>query len=168
MSILLALLLKKRYESVGTDMKAYLNSLENTPKTLVNIIDQVKPAKYGDHTDPNRFNLTEMVAHLADFDDVFLDRLRLAYESPGAQVTTFDLEERAKEKHYHSRDLHHELDVFENRRRDLIDFLSGLGPDDWNKKFKHPDLGETTIDEYAHIILAHDLSHLSHAAEYMK
>ena len=149
-------------------MKAYLNSLENTPKTLVNIIDQVKPDKYGDHTDPDRFNLTEMVAHLADFDDIFLDRLRLAHESPGAKVESFDPDIRAAQKQYGSRDLHHELDVFENRRRDLVDFLSQLAPDDWNKQFYHPDLGKTTIDEYANIILAHDLSHLSHATSYMK
>ena len=149
-------------------MKAYLNSLENTPKTLVNIIDQVKPDKYGDHTDPDRFNLTEMVAHLADFDDIFLDRLRLAHESPGAKVESFDPDIRAAPKQYGSRDLHHELDVFENRRRDLVDFLSQLAPDDWNKQFYHPDLGKTTIDEYANIILAHDLSHLSHATSYMK
>ena len=149
-------------------MKAYLNSLENTPKTLVNIIDQVKPDKYNEVTDPDRFNLTEMVAHLADFDDIFLDRLRLAHESPGASVESFDPDKRAYEKHYRSRDLHHELDVFENRRRDLVDFLNQLSPDDWSKKFHHPDLGETTIDEYANIILAHDLSHLSHATSYMK
>ncbi len=149
-------------------MKAYLNSLENTPKTLVNIIDQVKPDKYTEHTDPDRFNLTEMVAHLADFDDIFLDRLRLAHESPGAAVESFDPDKRAHEKHYATRDLHHELDVFENRRRDLVDFLNHLGPDDWKKPFHHPDLGETTIDEYANIILAHDLSHLSHATSYMK
>lgn len=149
-------------------MKAYLNSLENTPKTLVNIVDQVKPDKYTEHTDPDRFNLTEMVAHLADWDDIFLDRLRLAYESPGMTVESFDPEVRAEQKHYSTRDIHHELDVFENRRRDLVDFLNRLTPEDWNKQFDHPDLGRTTIDEYANIIMAHDLSHLSHAASYMR
>lgn len=149
-------------------MKAYLNSLENTPKTLVNIVDQVKPDKYTDHTEPDRFNLVEMVAHLADFDDIFLDRLRFAHETPGGTVMSFDPDSRATEKHYGSRDIHHELDVFENRRRDLVNFLDGLGPEDWRKTFVHPDLGEVSIDEYANIILAHDLSHLSHATTYMR
>jgi DinB superfamily len=149
-------------------MKAYLNSLENTPKTLVNIVDQVKPDRYTQHTEPDRFNLIEMVAHLADFDDIFLDRLRYAHESPGGVVTSFDPDARAEEKQYGTRDIHHELDVFENRRRDLVEFLDTLGPDDWKKSFVHPDLGEVTIDEYANIILAHDLSHLSHATTYMR
>ena len=149
-------------------MKAYLSSLESTPRTLVNIVDQVKPDKYHETTDPDRFNLAEMVAHLADFDDIFLDRLRLAHEAPGAAVESYDPEQRALEKHYSAKDIHPELDVFENRRRDLVEFLSQLSPDDWNKQFYHPDLGKTSIDEYANIIMAHDLSHLAHATSYMK
>jgi uncharacterized damage-inducible protein DinB len=149
-------------------MKGYLSSLKNTPKTLVNLVDQVKPDHYDDHTDPARFTLRELIAHLADFDDVFLDRLRLAHETPGASVVSLDPDQRAAEKHYATRDVHHELDVFENRRRDLIEFLSGLSAEDWQKKFHHPDLGDVTIDSYANIILAHDLSHVSHATSYLR
>lgn len=149
-------------------MKGYLSSLKNTPKTLVNLVDQVKPDHYDDHTDPARFTLRELIAHLADFDDVFLDRLRLAHESPGASVVSLDPDERAREKHYATRDVHHELDVFENRRRDLVDFLAGISPEDWQKKFHHPDLGDVTIESYANIILAHDLSHVSHASSYLR
>ena len=149
-------------------MKGYLSSLKNTPKTLVNLVDQVKPDHYDDHTDPERFTLRELIAHLADFDDVFLDRLRLAHESPGASVVSLDPDARAAEKHYATRDVHHELDVFENRRRDLVDFLTGISPEDWQKKFHHPDLGDVTIESYANIILAHDLSHVSHACSYLR
>lgn len=149
-------------------MKGYLSSLENTPKTLVNIVDQVKPDHYNDHTEPDRFNLRELVAHLADFDDVFLDRLRLAHESPGAAVVSLDPDARAAEKHYSTRDVHHELDVFENRRRDLVEFLSSLTDSDWKKTFHHPDLGDVSIETYANIILAHDLSHVSHATTYLR
>jgi uncharacterized damage-inducible protein DinB len=149
-------------------MKGYLNSLQDTPKTLFNIVDQVKPEKYGSQTEPDRFNLTELVAHLADFDDIFLDRLRLAHESPGATIETYDPDVRAEEKHYRTRDIHHELDVFDNRRRDLVEFLSGLDSGDWQKSFDHPELGSMSIEQYTNIILAHDLSHISHAATYMK
>jgi hypothetical protein len=149
-------------------MNAYLSSLENTPKTLFNIVDQVQPVKYTEYTEPDRFNLTEMVAHLADFEDIFLDRLRLAHESPGASTVSYDPDARANEKHYATRDIHHELDVFDNRRRDLVSFLKGLNPDEWEKSFHHPDLGEVSIKQYANLILAHDLSHISHAATYMK
>lgn len=149
-------------------MKGYLSSLKNTPKTLVNLVDQVKPDHYDDHTDPERFTLRELIAHLADFDDLFLDRLRLAHESPGASVISLDPDERATEKHYATRDVHHELDVFENRRRDLVEFLTCLSDEDWQKQFFHPDMGNVSIESYANIILAHDLSHVSHASSYLR
>ena len=149
-------------------MKGYLSSLENTPKTLVNLVDQVKPEHYDDYTDPARFTLRELIAHLADFDDIFLDRLRLAQEAPGSTVVSLDAGERAIEKHYTTRDVHHELEVFENRRRDLLVFLGELSHDDWQKEFHHPDIGDVSIEAYANIILAHDLSHVSHAATYLR
>ncbi len=149
-------------------MNAYLKTLEQTPKTLFNIVDQVKPDRYNDMVDPDRFNLTEMVAHLADFEDIFLDRLRLAFEAPGSEITPIDPDARATEKHYATRDVHHELTVFDNRRRDLVEFMNTLQPEDWKKSFKHPEHGEVTIEEYANLILAHDLSHLAHAAAYMR
>jgi uncharacterized damage-inducible protein DinB len=149
-------------------MKGYLSSLENTPKTLINIVDQVKPTKYSEYTEPDRFNLTQMVAHLADFEDIFLDRLRLAHESPGATIQTYDAGVRAEEKHYDTRDIHHELEVFDNRRRDLLSFLKELQPDEWQRNFNHPEYGDMTIEEYTNIILAHDLSHISHATTYMR
>ena len=152
----------------GHDMNTYLKSLETTPKTLHNILNQVKPVRFEEHTDPERFSLKELVAHLADFDDIFLDRLRLAHESPGATVESFDPEARATEKHYTDRDPFHELDVFENRRRDLVEFFDGLNDSDWQKSFSHPDLGDVTIEQYANLILAHDLSHLAHATTYMR
>jgi hypothetical protein len=83
-------------------------------------------------------------------------------------VVSLDPDQRAAEKHYATRDVHYELDVFENRRRDLIEFLSGLSSEDWQKKFHHPDLGDVTIDSYANIILAHDLSHVSYATSYLR
>lgn len=149
-------------------MNSYLNSLALTPKTLFQIVDQVKPEHYNDVVDPDRFNLTEMVAHLADFEDIFLDRLRLAKEAPGSTITPINPDARAEEKDYKNRDVHHELEVFDVRRRDLVEFLDGLSDDEWKLAFRHPELGEVTIEEYSHVILAHDLSHVAHASAYMR
>ena len=149
-------------------MNSYLKSLALTPQTLSKIVDQVKPEHYNDVVDPDRFNLTEMVAHMSDFEDIFLDRLRLAHEAPGSTITPINPDARAEEKNYKTRDVHHELEVFDIRRRDMMDFFETLAEDDWQKTFKHPELGEVSIRDYAQIILAHDLSHVAHATVYMR
>jgi len=149
-------------------MELYIVALSLTPSALIRIIDQVKPDRYADRLPINRFNLSEMVAHVADCEEVFQDRMRLAHEFPGSNVEGFDPDERAKSHHYADKDLHHELDVFDNRRRDTVDFLRSLKPEDWKKTVKHSQYGEMSIAMMASIIIGHDVYHLEQASQYMR
>jgi uncharacterized damage-inducible protein DinB len=149
-------------------MIPYLNSLAHTPIILNNILHQVKQERFSERTVPNKPNLRELVAHIADYEDVVLDRLRLAQEKPGAVVESYETESRAEQKHFDERDPYHEIEVFMNRRRDLVEFLSGLSTEDWHKTFKHPKSGEQSIEEYANVILSHDLNLIAHAVTYMR
>jgi hypothetical protein len=146
----------------------YLGQLADTPATLERIIDCVRPELYDEATDPGRFTLREAVAHLADFEDVFLDRLRLAVERPGATVEGIDEGERAVAKKYAERDVRHELTVFANRRRDTVTFLNELDDAGRGREFVHAELGRFTVASYACTMLGHDLYHLAHASQYLK
>jgi uncharacterized damage-inducible protein DinB len=149
-------------------MELYIVALSLTPATLTRIIDQVKPDRYSDRLPVDRFSLSEMVAHIADCEEVFQDRMRLAHEHPGSHVEGFDPDERARTHHYADKDLHHELVVFENRRRDTVDFLKSLQGEDWSKTVKHSQWGEMTIAVMASIIIGHDVYHLDQASQYMR
>jgi uncharacterized damage-inducible protein DinB len=149
-------------------MKPYRMALALTPESLKRLIDDVKPEKYEERVAPDRFNLIEMVAHLADFEDIFLDRMRSAQEFPGKTIVAYDPDQRAEEKHYATRNLHHEIEVFENRRRDTIEFLESLKPEEWGLAFKHPEYGDITIDEQVALMLGHDLTHLEQATHYLR
>lgn len=146
----------------------YAYQLAQTPEILTRIIDCVRPEHFNEKLGDDRFTLGEMVAHLADSEDIFLDRMRLAVEKPGGSIVPFDVDERAKEKHYDTRDLVHELQVFANRRRDTMTFLQELCADDHKKFFVHPESGATTVDQLAAFMMGHDLYHIGQASEYLK
>ncbi len=146
----------------------YNLAIEFTPTTLRHIIDCVPIERYHEKFDADRFNLTEMVAHLADWEVLFLDRMVVALETPGATVVGYDEGERAIEKHYATRDLQHELDVFENRRRDTLEFIAALTPEDWEKAFVHPEHGPRSIRDQITLLLGHDLYHLEQASHYLR
>lgn len=150
-------------------MLPYNLALELTPAALRHIIDCVSPEK---HKEPlvgtDRFNLTEMVAHMADSEDFFLDRMVLAHEQPGSTVEAFDAEERAKEKGFSERNLQHELDVFENRRHDTITFLKSLPEESWSKTVIHSELGEMSIAQMVANLTGHDLYHIEQAGQYLR
>lgn len=147
---------------------AYLLFLRLTPDALTRIVDCVKPERYDERLDPERFTLREAIAHLADFEKTALDRIGIAHEEPGSLVENFDEEARATEKGYATRDVHHELEVFGNRRRETVMFLETLNSADMKKTFVHPQRGEMSIREFAGLLLGHDIYHIEHATQYLR
>ncbi|RYG37552.1 DinB family protein [bacterium] len=146
----------------------YTFQLAHTPEILKRIVDCVHAENFNEKIEADRFTLSEMVAHLADFEDIFLDRMRLAVEKPGASIVTFDPDERSVEKAYASRDLVHELVVFANRRRDTMTFLQELCADDRKKFFVHPELGAITVDQQVALMSGHDLYHINQATQHLR
>lgn len=145
-----------------------LKALAVAPSAFFHVIDDVRAERYRDRIDPDRFDLVEMVAHLADFEDLILERMRLAHEHPGSDCPTFDPDARCEAKHYATRDLHHELEVYRNRRIDTLDFLGNLQPGDEAKCVNHPHFGELTIATIVGNLVAHDLYHIEQASQYLR
>lgn len=132
------------------------------------MIDAVRPDQYDTKLEDDRFSLKEVIAHLADLEQTWLDRITIAVEYPGKPVENFDEEARAVEHNYAGKDIHHELEVFENRRRDTVDYLLRLADDDWNKTITHPKLGDLSVLQIVQIITGHDLYHISQVSQYLK
>lgn len=149
-------------------MVAYSLAIEFTPAALRQVVDCVPPERFPLQLSPDRFSLTEMVAHLADWETLFLDRMVLALETPGATIETYDEGARAVEKEYSTRNLQHELDVFENRRRDTLSFLKDLSDEQLSQTFIHPERGTMSIKDQLMMLLGHDIYHLEQATQYLR
>jgi uncharacterized damage-inducible protein DinB len=149
-------------------MTRYSLAIELTPPALRRIIDCVQPARYTERLSDDRFTLVEMVAHVSDMEDVFLERMRVAWKNPGAPIELVNEDTRAVEKHYGDRSVQHELDVFENRRRDTVDFIRSLSPEELTHHVMHPEFGKMTIEDLTHFLLGHDIYHLQQATEYLR
>jgi uncharacterized damage-inducible protein DinB len=146
----------------------YYFQISNTPVTLTRIIDCVRPERYDEALEEGRFTLREVIAHMADWEETVLDRITKAVEYPGSTIEPFDEEARAVQHHYKDKDVHHELEVFENRRRDTVSYLLGLAEDDWNKTMVHPELGTRTVLEHVQMVVGHDMYHVHQLSQYMK
>jgi uncharacterized damage-inducible protein DinB len=146
----------------------YYLQIENTPSTLIRMVDAIRPDQYDTSLEEGRFTLKEVIAHLADLELTWLDRITTAVEYPGKAVENFDEEARAIEHKYSEKEIHHELEVFENRRRDTVDYLLRLAEDDWTSTITHPKFGEMTIIEIVQYITGHDLYHINQVSQYLK
>ena len=146
----------------------YLFQISNTPAALTRMVDLIRPERYDEAIGEDRFTLREVIAHLADWEEIWLDRITAAVEYPGATIAAINEADRAVEHKYSQKDIHHELEVFENRRRDTTDYLLRLAEDDWSNTVVHSERGPMTVREIVEYVLGHDMYHVFQVSEYLK
>lgn len=144
-----------------------LSALSSSPRIIERILRVFPKTRLDERADPDRFTPREVIAHMADWEQVVLDRIRIANLKPGSPGTVEDPGKRASDHHYGDKDVFHEAEVFESRRRTTIEYLRNLNEVDWKKSFIHQKLGEITIEAYMVNIMEHDMYHLDQVTGYL-
>lgn len=138
-----------------------------TASVLRTFMERIDQAAIDRPTHPYRFSPREVIAHMADWEPLLLDRMKKAAASPGAAVEAYDEGELAERNAYANLDWRKGLDAFENSRKETIAFLKGLASEDYDKHFVHPERGDVTIEDQAAMLLGHDQYHLDQLSEVM-
>lgn len=147
--------------------ESLFRSLNAAPKVVERLLRVFPHDRLDDRIEADRFTAREVVAHLADYEQTVLDRMRVAIEKPGREVPFYDPDARANEHHFNNKEVFHEAEVYESRRGMTLDFLEELNPEDWQKTIKRPDGKEFTIQQYATEVLMHDMEHLGQLSSYL-
>ncbi len=144
-----------------------LSALSSSPRIVERLLRVFPKPRLDERAEPERFTPREVIAHLADWEQVILDRIRIANLRPGSPGTVEDPGKRCSDHRYGNKDVFHEAEVFESRRRTTIDYLKNLNAVDWKKTFIHQSEGEITIEAYMVHILEHDMYHLDQVTGYL-
>jgi uncharacterized damage-inducible protein DinB len=112
---------------------------------------------------PGKWSTLEVVCHLADFEPVYLDRMKavLTQDKPtffGRDETAF-----AAKFAYHQRDLAEELNLIESCRQSMTRILCTLPPTDFQRLGVHNEAGEMTFES----LLRRVTGHLTHHARFI-
>lgn len=141
-------------------------SLSFAPKIVERLLRVFPTDRLDERIMADRFTAREVIAHLAEYEQVVLDRIRAANASPGREVPAYDPDQAAEAHHYADKDVFHEAEVFESRRDMTTEYLEGLADADWDKTFK-VNGSETSIKDYMAKIMAHDLEHMHQLSLYL-
>lgn len=144
-----------------------LHALQSAPKVVERVLRVFPHDRLDDRFDTDRFTAREVVAHLADYEQTVLDRIRAANSKPGREVPAYDPDANAAEHHFGEKDVFHEAEVYESRRGMTIEYLQGLTREDYAKTFTLPDGRVFSISDYLCHILRHDLNHLEQMSHYL-
>ncbi len=151
-----------------TIMNPYLMpTIEFGPIVVQRLIGQIPESQWDTHVDPDRFTLREAVAHLADWEQVWVERIRMGLDSPGATIVVYDETDRASEFDYVGKNPRSAAADFAANRRVTADLVRGLTPDQMKLTVNHPERGTLTVEDMTNMILGHDLFHIEHLTQYV-
>jgi hypothetical protein len=131
-----------------------------TAKKLARLIKGVPTAKLRKRPAPEKWSVSEIVAHLADSELVGAYRIRLILGSPGTEIVAYDQDQWLISGHYHKRDPRKSVEQFRVLREANLALLKSLKPEQWKHYGMHSERGQESIEQIVRMFAGHDVNHL--------
>jgi len=113
----------------------------------------------------DRFSVRESLAHLADWEEIWLMRAQRTLAEDKPNLPGIDEGEMAVRNNYAASDPAASLRRYRESRKELVELFRGLSDEQWHRTFTRDDVGEVTLFELAAMILGHDGYHFRHTLE---
>ncbi|HTC47876.1 MAG TPA: DinB family protein [Candidatus Aquilonibacter sp.] len=131
-----------------------------TAKKLERLIKGVPAAKLRKRPAPDKWSVSEILAHLSETEIVGGFRMRLILGAPGTAIVAFDQDAWVKSGHYEKRDPRKSLELFRTVREGNLALLKSLTPEQWKHYGMHAERGQETIEHLVRMFAGHDLNHI--------
>ncbi len=138
-----------------------LARIGRTPDELADAVRGADAAVVARRPAPKSWAATEVICHLRDNEEWFLERMRLIVAMDLPRFVATNPDRWADERQYLTNDAAVALAAFTRRRRETLEFLRSLEPYAWARAGLHTDSrGRRTIDEFLSVMAWHDDNHL--------
>jgi hypothetical protein len=131
-----------------------------TAKKLERLIKGVSTEKLRKRPAPEKWSVSEILAHLADTEIAGSFRMRSILGAPGTPVAAFDQDAWVISGHYEKRDPRKSLEQFRMLREANLALLKSLTPEQWEHYGMHAERGRETIEHIVRLFAGHDINHL--------
>ncbi|MGO8673671.1 MAG: DinB family protein [Capsulimonadaceae bacterium] len=145
-----------------------LASMAGAPAVLRTLARQVPGGQWDYTADPERFTLRQIVAHLADWETILIERVMRIIDEHQPTLERTSPGERAESMGYATWDPANSIRDFARRRASLVDLLGGLGTGYWRRCGVMRDVGKFSLVDQAVMIAGHDGYHCRQFAEWLK
>lgn len=148
--------------------KKPMEILASTPRQIARLIQGVSKKKLAKRPAPEKWSVTEILAHLADTELVQGFRLRLILGASGVPIQGFDQDEWARYSDYAKHDPALSLEAFRVTRERTVRLLKSLPRDAWERYGMHSERGKETVTRVTEMMAGHDINHLKAMRGIMK
>lgn len=143
-----------------------LEGLRATPVVLGHLLEDVEEGVWDRRPDPDRFTLREVMAHLADWETIWLERVEKLCAEEDPVLPGRDPEQLALEHDYANANVPVNLQRFQEGRKQLVERIARVEPEEWTRRGRHEELGPITVQSLAQIVVSHDGYHLRQVVEW--
>ena len=138
-----------------------LARIARTPLELADAVRGAGAAALARRPAPKSWAPTEVICHLRDNEEWFLERMRMIVAMDVPRFVATNPDRWADERQYLANDGAAALAAFVRRRSETLEFLRALEPEAWARAGVHVDSrGRRTIDEFLSVMAWHDDNHL--------
>jgi len=131
-----------------------------TADRLAQLIEGVSASELRRRPAPEKWSVSEIIAHLADGEIVGGFRVRFILGSPGAPIVAYDQDQWVTSGHYEKRDPQNSLELFRVLREANLALLDSLTPEQWTQYGIHSERGQESIEHIVRMFAGHDINHL--------
>ena len=136
-----------------------------TPRKLAGLVKRLDKQQLNYRPAPDKWSITEILAHLADAELVGGFRMRLILGVNGIPIQAFDQDIWATTFQYSRRDPKMSLATFTMLRENNLAMLKSIPKALWENYGMHEERGKESIVQIARMFAGHDLNHLAQVEE---
>jgi len=139
--------------------------LAASPRRIARLIEGAPRKKLSRRPAPDKWSVTEILAHLADSELVYGFRIRIILEAGSPPIPGIDQDAWAKFSDYAKHDPVLSLEAFRAARERLVRLLKGLPPESWSLYGMHSERGRETVLRVVEMLAGHDINHITQIQE---
>jgi uncharacterized damage-inducible protein DinB len=130
------------------------------PPVLAQLIRDVSEPQLHLRPTPNKWSVTEILAHLAEDELISTWRYRQMLEYDGPELSGFDQDLWAHLGDYAAWEAQEALEMFRLLRKANLRMFARLTPAQWQRHGVHAERGPVTVQGLCRHMAAHDLNHI--------
>ena len=136
-----------------------MNALEATPEVFERLLRDLSEEEADFRPDAARFSIREVMAHLADWDAIFLERLQRTRDEDEPFLPDIDEGQLVLDHQYARTHPQEQCRLFGERRTRTVEFARALVLQDWQRPCAHERAGRLTLEALLTLIVLHDAYH---------
>jgi len=134
------------------------------PQRLCDAIDGMTAEQIDAAPIPGKWSTRQVICHIADFEPVYVDRMKRALAEDEPTIFGGDPDAFAACLAYDQRDIEVELQMIESVRRHMARILRTLEADAFQRKVNHSEAGPLTVEQ----LLTNITNHIPHHVKFIE